>query len=291
MKKIELSGILILLFLIVALFLIWQSLPNKPDYNLPKVIWQFWDKEELPPMIQMIKDNNEKKLQGWTIRYLNENTVAAYVPPFEFPPGYSKLEAAHKADWLRLYLLKKYGGVWMDASIIINDPNAINRLHSQSIQQESELTLFQFKTPLNVENWFIMAPENSRMIKAWFTEYDSAIRMDFLNYKKMLWKEGVNTSCGRTNDKIEDVYFTQHSCMQRILQKGIVRNPNIIVNKAEETMLKIDFLCDNKKEAETKECLIKQYSDFESLRRLPYIKINGLNRKLPVNWKQYLETN
>ena len=115
--------------------------------------------------------------------------------------------------------------------------------------------------------------------------------MEFLNYKKMLWKEGVNTSCGRKNDKIEDVYFTQHSCMQRILQKGIVRNPNIIVNKAEETMLKVDFLCDNKKEAETKECLIKQYSDFESLRRLPYIKINGLNRKLPVNWKQFLETN
>jgi hypothetical protein len=290
MRKIDLSGILIFLFLIVAFFLVWQSSPTKSEYNLPKVIWQYWDKE-LPPMIQMIKDNNQKKLQGWTIHYLNENTVATYIPPFEFPPGYSKLGEAHKADWLRLYLLKKYGGVWMDASIIINDPNAIDRLHTQSIQQESELTLFQFKTPLNVENWFIMAPEKSRMIETWFTEYDSAIRMGFPHYKKMLWKDGVNTSCGKKDDKIEDVYFTQHSCIQRILQKGIVRNPNIIVNKAEETMLKVDFLCDNKKEAETKECLIKQYSDFKSLRQLPYIKINGGNRKLPVDWKQYLETN
>ena len=278
-----------LLTLLAILFLIWQSLTTKPAYVFPKVIWQYWDKE-LPPMIQMIKDNNTAKLKGWQIQYLNEKSVSTYIPPFEFPPGYDKLEAAHKADWLRLYLLKKHGGVWMDASIILNDPNAIDALYAQSVQSESELTLFQFKSPLNIENWFIMAPTSSRLIEAWFKEYDSAIRMGFVNYKKMLWKEGVNTSCGRTDDKIEEVYFTQHYCIQRVLQKGIVRDPILIVNKAEETMLKVDFSCDGKGD-QTKECLLKEYSDFKSLRRLPYIKINGINRKLPVNWKQYLETN
>ena len=282
--------LLVLLTLIAVLTLIWLSLTSKPKYIFPKVIWQYWDKE-LPPIIQMIKDNNAAKLKGWEIRYLNENSVTSYIPPFEFPPGYDELEAAHKADWLRLYLLKKHGGVWMDASIILNDPNAIDALYEQSIQKESELTLFQFKSHLNIENWFIMAPTSSRMIKAWFHEYDTAIRLGFLNYKKILLKEGVDLSCGRTNDKIDDVYFTQHYCIQRILQNELVQNPIIIVKKSEETMLKVDFLCDGKGKEETKECLLKEYSDFESLRRLPYIKINGINRKLPINWKQYLETN
>ena len=291
MKVKFLPSLLVLSLLALVLYAIWSYLTSKPVYNLPKVIWQFWDKEELPPMIQMIKENNTKKLQGWTIRLLNENTMSTYVSPFNIPPGYNNLEAAHKADWLRLYLLKHYGGVWMDASIIINDPMALDKLYTESTQKQSELTLFQFKSPLNVENWFIMAPERSRMTEAWFNEYDSAIRMKFENYKKKLWKEGVNTSCGRDKDDIKDTYFTQHYCMQRILQLGLVHNPTIIVNKAEETMLKVDFICDIKDDKERVACLTKNYSDFESLRLLPYIKINGVNRKLPINWKEYFETN
>ena len=260
-------------------------------YSLPKVIWQFWDKEEPPPIIRMIKENNMKKLTGWKFNYLNEKTIGQYISPFDYPTNYDELSPAHKADWIRVFLLKTYGGVWMDASIIINNPKAIDALYDQSIQQQSELTLFQFKTYLNIENWFIMAPKNSRMIEAWFNEYDSAIRMGFINYKKKLWKEGINTTCGRKEDPIEDVYFTQHYGMQRIIQKELVRDPNIIVNEAKETMLKIDYLCDGKNEEEKNKCLIGYYSDFDSLRRLPYIKLNGINRKLPINWTHYLETN
>jgi hypothetical protein len=99
MKVKFLPSLLVLSLLALVLYAIWSYLTSKPVYNLPKVIWQFWDKEELPPMIQMIKENNTKKLQGWTIRLLNENTMSTYVSPFDIPPGYDSLEAAHKADW------------------------------------------------------------------------------------------------------------------------------------------------------------------------------------------------
>ena len=286
-KLLVLIGVLTLVLLLLS----FQQNQSVHGYNLPKVIWQFWDKEELPPMIQTIKENNAAKLAGWKINYLNEKTIGQYISPFDYPPDYNELKPAHKADWLRVYLLKHRGGVWMDASIIINDPKAIDALYTQSIQQRSELTLFQFKSPLNVENWFIMAPVNSRMVTRWFTEYDSAIRMGFMNYKKILWTEGVNTSCGRNEDKIEDTYFTQHYALQRILQNELVPNPNIIVHEAKDTMLKVDFICDIKDKEKATECLIKNYSDFDSLRKLPYIKINGINRKLPINWSTYFETN
>jgi hypothetical protein len=276
------------LILLVLPYLRPQSVQG--PYNLPKIIWQYWDKDP-PSMIKTIKENNAAKLSGWKINYLNENTAGQFISPFDYPPNYNELKPAHKADWLRVYLLKHYGGVWMDASIIINDPKAIDSLYAQSVQQQSELTVFQFKSPLNVENWFIMAPVNSRMVEAWFSEYDSAIRMGFMNYKKILWREGVDTSCGRNEDKIEETYFTQHYALQRIIQNELVPNPTIIVNEAKETMLKIDFLCDGKSKEETKACLIKNYSDFESLRRLPYIKINGANRDLPIKWNTYFETN
>ena len=43
---------------LVLLLLSFQQNQSVHGYNLPKVIWQFWDKEELPPMIQTIKENN-----------------------------------------------------------------------------------------------------------------------------------------------------------------------------------------------------------------------------------------
>ena len=75
MKVEFLPSFLVLSSIALVLFVIWLFLKSRPAYNLPKVIWQFWDKEELPPMIQMIKENNAKKLQGWTIRLLNEKTM------------------------------------------------------------------------------------------------------------------------------------------------------------------------------------------------------------------------
>ena len=105
-------------------------------YSLPKVIWQFWDKEEPPPIIRMIKENNMKKLTGWKFNYLNEKTIGQYISPFDYPTNYDELSPAHKADWIRVFLLKTYGGVWMDASIIINDPKAIDALYDAGASED-----------------------------------------------------------------------------------------------------------------------------------------------------------
>ena len=40
----------------------------------------------------------------------------------ELPKTYNSLAIAHKADAIRMALISKYGGVWMDASVLLLKP-------------------------------------------------------------------------------------------------------------------------------------------------------------------------
>lgn len=84
------------------------------------------------------------------------------------------------ADWLRLKLLKEFGGIWIDASFIMLQP--INEILPEEAFDGGAPFLFQNTSwtadnnyPM-MENWLITAPPNDPMIRRWFHVYDAASR-------------------------------------------------------------------------------------------------------------------
>jgi hypothetical protein len=245
--------IIVVIFIIIIYLLVKYIANNAKEY--PKIIWMYWDTEKKPEVIKKIIKHNDSRLKNWDIRFLNAQTVYNYIPKEEFPNGYDKLMPAHKADWIRMYLLNIYGGCWMDASIIINSPTVMDELYDKSLNTQADLTVFKadlldknkytfihssgILLPLYIENWFIYAPKNSILIKLWLEEYTRAIKMGFTEYKKKAIEENV-ISVVFSND--EDVYLTQHLCIQYVLQKRIKDLPRILFLDALESMLKIRSL-------------------------------------------------
>jgi len=268
-----------------------QAQAQAQAYHIPKIIWQFWDKDP-PLMIQQMKGYNTKRLEGWDIRFLNATTIKEYIPDSVLPPTFDKFLPQHKADWYRLYLLKNHGGCWMDASIIINEKGSIDKIRDDSYARKSELTAFQAKTPLNIENWFIMAPENSPVIVLWFNEYNGAVTNGMAEYKKFIIEDGVNWGLGRENSnpvEVEDTYFTQHYALQRILQKNLHKNAPIYILESKDTMHKFFYDC-NKNEwtdEQKKACFASKLKDHAGMRQLPYIKLSQHERKLNVDLTEY----
>ena len=82
---------------------------NNNEYNIPKIIWTYWDKEELPKLINQIYNNNIKILSDWKLNILNDKNINTYVDNIN--TKYNSLGQTHKSDYIRLKLLKKYGGV------------------------------------------------------------------------------------------------------------------------------------------------------------------------------------
>jgi hypothetical protein len=257
---------------------------QQSTYNLPKIMWSFWDSNELPEQIRLIHENRAKKLEqyGWKLYMLNSKTVNDYIDLSNLPPNFDKLIIQHKVDYYRLLLLKKYGGVWIDASIIINDPEAINKLYNKSVQKSSEFTGFTLEPGPGIrdrskyiENWFIMVPVNSEIINKWLLEFTSAISGGFDNYISRAKQEGVHIV-----DRIYS-YLTQHACMQTVLQKRLGRPANIILKDAEKDMFKIQTDCNW-----DLNCLLGKFkTNMVEIRKIPYIKLRGGDRAVDI--KEY----
>lgn len=244
-------------------------------YILPKIVWSYWDKDELPENISLIVNNNKKILSDWNYIVLTPSNINEYI--FEEYKSKYILGPQHYADWLRLYLLEKYGGVWMDISIILN--KNFDDLYKKSIEINSELTgfnAFNLNTDKEypvIENWFIMASRGSELINLWKQEYNNALEKGFLDYKRSQISAGVNYQ-NIFGDDPDEIYLTQHGCLQVVLQKKLNRKAKIYYENASDSMLKIQWDCGWKQD-----CLIEKIKDKSYSKNIPYIKLRGCDRE------------
>jgi hypothetical protein len=121
------------------------------------------------------------------------------------------------------------------------------------------------------ESWFIMAPQNSRIVQLWYEEFLSAIREGFLSYKRRCLAEGVDPQ--KIFEKEGDTYLTIHLCYQAVIQKRCWF-PRIVYHKAEDTMLRVHSECDW-----DSTCMKRQFR-MPYVHTIPYIKLRGGDRAL-----------
>ena len=89
-------------------------------------LWQYWHqgKENAPDLIQKCFESVQKYESDKEIHVLSFDTIKNYV---EIPQKYydllnsGKIPIAIFSDILRLYLLEKYGGCWVDSTIYLTD--------------------------------------------------------------------------------------------------------------------------------------------------------------------------
>lgn len=261
-------------FLILISAIMFQFILSNKAVYIPKIVWSYWDKQP-PPSVVAIVENNRNVLTDWEFNFLDEISVKKFISESEFPLEYNALSSQHKADYIRLVLLKKYGGLWLDASIQVYQPEMINRMHLEAIQKRAKLVGFSLYEPQEeyIENWFIMAPKSSSIIQYWFQEYDFAVKIGFQEYKRKIFRDGYKISEKIYKENDNEVYLTQHACLQIVRQKNIFGKHNVLLYKAEDSMFKIHEDCDWEVN-----CIKNRVKDPMIGRRVPFIKLRGCDR-------------
>ena len=85
-----------------------------------KIIWQYWHQgaKEAPKIIKKCLLSVKEQMKGYKQIVLDYNSIKDYV---ELPDRYyrlledKKMKIAHFSNVLRVYLLEKYGGAWVDS--------------------------------------------------------------------------------------------------------------------------------------------------------------------------------
>lgn len=136
------------------------------EYN--KKIWLCWFQgmENAPEIVKSCY----KSLQYYAKREIIVITEENYINYVQFPDFIQKkiertiISKTHMSDLLRLELLRKYGGTWVDATVFFTDTVPDYML-------ESDLFLFQNLKPgldghcISVSSWFITAVPGNLIIE------------------------------------------------------------------------------------------------------------------------------
>ena len=208
-------------------------------------IFCYWENKELPILINECIKNIKKKMGNkWQVILLNKENVHEFIPKNKFPKNFEKIFVQAKADWIRLYLMKNYGGLWIDISIVLNDPQEIEDMYDNQLSKGKNLCMYEMnhhrikvkeKEYPGLENWFIMAKPNNDLINGWFKEFTYAIEIGFDKYFDYIIKNNyiISEGCEKY------VYLTAYRCVQVAMQKYNINFDNIYIKDAKESMYKI----------------------------------------------------
>ena len=187
---------LILVITILLLFIVLRTMKkHQGDSINSQTVWSYWDSPYQPPIIKRCIENWQSVGGFRDIRVLNKNTISNWIPQSELN-YFTKITSneANKSDLIRFYLLKNYGGIWIDASVFFNK-NAFSWLPQDNKVFCFKADRFSKEEITCLENFFIKSPKNDPFIVDWFNQCiedftDTKYKENNKKYRDIIGKNG-----------------------------------------------------------------------------------------------------
>ncbi len=130
---------------------------------LPRTIWCVWFQgwAQAPDLVRACAASWRRHNPDWDIRLLSGDTLEAHLEPL---PGPGNLPAEARSDVVRIELLHRFGGVWVDATVYCLRP-----LDSW-IGHAMPGGFFAFNRPspdVMLSSWFLAAERGSYIVDTW----------------------------------------------------------------------------------------------------------------------------
>lgn len=143
-------------------------------------IWTYWNEEPVPEFVK-------KCIKSWggEVKIITDKTISNYVDvntPLNTSPQ-------RRSDLLRLEVLYKYGGLWLDATTVCYT-------NFDWVFDQNKCIVFSIPDrgtdPPVIESWFIYAKKGDPFIKKWRDEFRKMEKYDSIN--DYISKNNVNIS-------------------------------------------------------------------------------------------------
>lgn len=171
------------------------------DRNIPNHVWLYWENKantKTPKHIILCRESvikNCSKTSNVTV--LTESNIQNYLPNLR--KDINNLSLPQKADYIRLYILKVYGGIYLDSDIILfkSPENLLNLLKyydfvgfgSNSYLNQTNKNGSPFPS-----NWALVSRKNGLLVTKCLQEADKYLdNNNVINYhtlgRELLWSQ------------------------------------------------------------------------------------------------------
>lgn len=203
--------------------LVWGT-ASKPECRnpTPKIMWSYWNGKPSPSAEACRKTWSEHQ-SDFTIHVLSKDTVKDFLPDFpNLPHG---LPEQKVSNLIRLMLLERYGGIWVDYSTVLTCSLdwATEMLNASDCEMLAFYNEFpdeyatNHKRPI-IENGFLAARPNSRFVSDWKQTYQECIQScDYKEYFRSRDDFEELTSNFLRKDKDYIDYFVCYIAAQHVM--------------------------------------------------------------------------
>ena len=195
---------------------------NTYSNKIPNVIYTYWHTEEKPKLVQKCINSWKRHNPTYKIIVLSKNNIRNYIP-FDIDSLRFANTQQQKSDFIRIYLLSKNGGIWLDSTIYLNQ--SLDWINAYQYNENSEFIGYKINgfTQLDnspvVENWFMACIPNSIFMNDWKNTFYSINAYNTID-------DYVNSI--KLNTDIQKIYnphyLTMHIACQYILQNSENKN-------------------------------------------------------------------
>ncbi|MDR2688716.1 MAG: hypothetical protein LBB76_03030 [Azoarcus sp.] len=125
-------------------------------------IWQYWGQGEnagdMPAIVRACLISVKRHAGNRQVVVLDDSTLDDYVQVPACIRKFQYTDRTHFSDWLRVALLERYGGTWIDATVFLSGPIDDKILHAD---------FFAFSRPdlFLLSNWFLHAVPHHPLIE------------------------------------------------------------------------------------------------------------------------------
>lgn len=203
---------------------------------IPRVVWTYWQGTPLPLIVGACLSSWRKHLPAYRIHLLNPACLPTGMPPI--PNGFASWSAHVQSDWVRLAVLAKFGGVWMDATTLLSSslganipadgnppvPTPLSFVEALSALDRPDLIgyfnlerTYDTTYPM-LENWFLAAPAGSGFVKRWWQIFDAMLTPDGIaDFDRVI--SGVAVSDLLQGFADTPHYFACHAAAQWVMRE------------------------------------------------------------------------
>lgn len=200
------------------IFLYWENKLNQKKSNYIKLCYK-----------TVLKHCNK----SFNIHLVNEKNIYKYLPNFKINLT-KNLSIPQKTDYIRLLLLYKYGGIWLDSDIIVmNDLypllNHLNKFDFIGAGcYNKKICKCGYTKP---GNWFLCSKPNTIFIKDCIVDIENILKSKkVIKYfdigMKILWK---NIKKHKSNGW--DYFHIKSQCLERDFNNKKITNKRLLSNE------------------------------------------------------------
>ncbi len=157
----------------------WGTGSGNTD-TIPKIIWTFWDAQKASPLVEICFSQIRRLLPDYEFNIITKINAGNFI--HDLPEIRTDISFINYTDIVRLKLISEYGGIWIDASVLLTEN--LDWISEIKTNEKVDFVGFfadSFTSDLDfplIETWFFASSPQNLFIKAWMKEFEKCYRSE-----------------------------------------------------------------------------------------------------------------